>query len=185
MTGWRGAAEVLLHQLELRGADDEHPLSIHRPDSRLRSPSFATVRVFAFSASRRGKSDGGERQRPCHQGHIRPRTQPPPHFLRQDANSEATSGRVRARGPLRASTGASTARVTCRVYHNYLPQAGWRSSPGAAAGCVRVHGGPQHGCQLLPASPIVLRLKEFANQDNDTFVHAIRWGDKPYRWDRL
>ena len=58
-----------------------HPLSIHRLDNRLRSLSFATVRFSAFSASRRGKSDGGERRRPCQQGLISPWSQvriPPP-----------------------------------------------------------------------------------------------------------
>jgi hypothetical protein len=54
-----------------------------------------------------------------------------------------------------------------------------------SAGGVRVHGGPHHGCQHLPASPIVLRLKEIANQDNDTIMNTTRWGDKPYGWDRL
>ena len=28
------------------------------------------------------------------------------------------------------------------------------------------------------------RLKEIANQDNDTTVNTTRWGDKLYRWDR-
>jgi hypothetical protein len=29
------------------------------------------------------------------------------------------------------------------------------------------------------------RLKEIANQDNDTIMTTTRWGDKPYCWDRL
>ena len=29
------------------------------------------------------------------------------------------------------------------------------------------------------------RLKEIANQDNDTIMTTTRWGDKPYGWDRL
>jgi hypothetical protein len=97
----------------------EHPLSIHPPDNRHRSRSFATVRAPAFSVSRRGKSDGGERRRPCQQGLISPvslvRSQPPPHFPRQDAKSRASLGCVRARRPVRASTGASTARATARM----------------------------------------------------------------------
>jgi hypothetical protein len=106
----------------------EHPLSIHRPDNRLRSLSFATVRFSAFSASGRGISNGGERRRPCQQGLISPvsliRSQPPPHFPRQDAKSGRWSRRMRARRPVRASTGASTAVTTGRVCHASLPRAG-------------------------------------------------------------
>src|SRR4051794_13934956 len=61
-----------------------HPLSIHRPDNRPRSLSFATVRLSAFSVSRHRKSNGGERRRPCQQGLISPWSQvqipPPPPF---------------------------------------------------------------------------------------------------------
>jgi hypothetical protein len=77
-------------------------------------------------ASRPGKSNGGERQRTRQQGLISPvslvRSQPPPYFPRQDAKSGASSTYVRARGPLRASTGASTAPATSHVYHPSLPQ---------------------------------------------------------------
>jgi hypothetical protein len=62
---------------------------------------------------------------------------------------------------------------------------GARSSSGVSAGGVRVHGGSHHGCQHLPASPIVLRLKVITNQDYDTIMNTTRWGDKPYGWDRL
>src|SRR5947208_1573536 len=67
-----------------------HPLSIHRPHNRLRSLSFATVRASAFLASRGGKSNGGERRRPCQQGLISPWSQvrippPPSKFSHQDA----------------------------------------------------------------------------------------------------
>src|SRR5438270_4595474 len=62
-----------------------HPLSIHRPDNRLGSPPVAPVRFSAFSASRHGKSDGGERRRTRQQGLISPWSQvrippPPPHL---------------------------------------------------------------------------------------------------------
>jgi hypothetical protein len=59
-----------------------YPLSIHRSYNRLRSPPVVIVRFSAFLASRRGKSDGGERRRPCQQGLISPgslvRIPPPP-----------------------------------------------------------------------------------------------------------
>ena len=54
------------------GPHSVHPLSIHRPDDRLRSRSFATVRFTAFSASGRAESNEVERRRPCQQGLINP-----------------------------------------------------------------------------------------------------------------
>lgn len=29
------------------------------------------------------------------------------------------------------------------------------------------------------------RLKQIANQVSDIIMNTTRWGDKPYRWDRL
>jgi hypothetical protein len=107
-----------------------HPLSIHRPDIRLRSLSFASVRFSAFLASRRGKSDDGERRRPCQQGLISPWSQvripPPPPDLactsqKMRVPQAVSAGELRAVHPLRHP--CSRAQATSFVRVGYRPLA--------------------------------------------------------------
>lgn len=78
-------------------------------------------------------------------------------FSRHDAKSRAASGCVRARRPVRASTGASTVPATGRVYHASLPQVGGTIIVGRGCRwrpCARL---PALRPTLLPASPSTSR----------------------------
>ena len=95
-----------------------HPQCIHQPDNRLRSRSFAAVRDSAFSASGQGKSNGGERRRPCQQGLISPWSQvqippPPPEEV------ACTSQTARASQPTRAAGAPLVS--SCLIQPHILP----------------------------------------------------------------